>query len=92
MKLTNYRREDIETVVEAKKMVLHQLEVIEICNWTDDIEEAIIRTETALSLFQEIRRMKLEKSLGTKVDILAARLIAQGINAQAMRFTHKKAD
>lgn len=92
MKLTNYRREDVETVVEAKKMVLHQLEAIEICNWTDDIEDAIIRTETMLSLLQEVRRMKLENSLGTKLDILAARLIAQGINAQSMQFKHKKAD
>lgn len=92
MKLENYRRADVETVIELKKMVLHQIEAIEICNWTDDIEEAIIRTETMLSLLQEIRRMKLEKSLGTKLDILAARLIAQGINAQAMQFPHKKAD
>lgn len=92
MKLSNYRREDVEAVVEAKKMILHQIEAIEICNWMDDIEEAIIRTETMLSLLQEVRRMKLEKSLGSKMDVLAGRLIAQGINAQAMIFTHKKAD
>lgn len=92
MKLENYRRSDVEAVVELKKMVLHQLDAIEICNWTDDIDEAVIRTETTLALFKEVRRMKIENNIGTKVDALVARLIAQGVNAQAMQFTTKKAD
>lgn len=92
MRLTNYRPEDIETVIEIKKMVQHQIATIEVCNWTDEVEEAIVRTEDMLNNLHQIRKMKYEKVFDDNTNILVSRLKSQGINAQAFKFTHKKAD
>ncbi len=92
MKLTNYRPEDIETVIELKKMVQHQIGTIELCNWTDEVDEAIVRTEDMLNNLHQIRKMKYEKVLDDGTNILVAKLKANGIHAQAFKFTHKKAD
>lgn len=92
MKLQNYRKEDIELVVDLKKMALHQIEALEICNWTDDLDSAIVRIEILQETFKRLREMKYSKALGSRTEMLAAKLIAQGINAQAMQFANKKAD
>ena len=92
MKLANYRPSDIEVVIELKKMVQHQIGTIELCNWTDEVDEAIIRTEDMLNNLHQIRRMKYEKSIDDGTNILVARLKAQGVHAQPFKFTHKKTD
>lgn len=92
MKLENYRPEDIETVIEIKKIVQHQIGTIELCNWTDEVDEAIIRTEDMLNNLHQIRKMKYEKVFDDNPNILVSRLKAQGIDVQAFKFTHKKAD
>lgn len=92
MKLANYRPLNIEVVLELKKMVQHQIGTIELCNWTDDLEEAIIRTEDMLRNLEMLRQMKYEKVLDDGTNYLVARLKAQGVHAQPFKFTHKKTD
>lgn len=92
MKLTNYRRQDIERAADLKKMAMHQIKALELCNWTDDMEEAVFRAETLLEMFKQVRVMQHMKRADSSTHVLAEKLIAQGINEQAMIFTHKKAD
>lgn len=92
MKLENYRPSDIETVVEVKKMVQHQIGTVELCNWTDQIEEAITRTEDLLNNLHLLKKMRFEKLIDDKANAFVEVLKAQGITAQAFKFTHKKTD
>ncbi|GKV70236.1 hypothetical protein NCCP2716_27340 [Sporosarcina sp. NCCP-2716] len=92
MKLANYRRSDIEQAIELKKMIQHQISTIEMCNWTDQLEEAILRTENVLQNLQLLRQMKMEKVLDNRENMMVAKLKSQGVNAMAFRFTHKKTD
>ncbi|WP_432355273.1 hypothetical protein [Sporosarcina sp. A2] len=92
MKLENYKSTDIECAVELKKMIQHQIGTIELCNWTDEVDEAIIRTEDMIRNLELLRKMKMERILDDGTNMLVARLKAQGVNAQAFKFTHKKAD
>lgn len=92
MKLENYRRSDIERAVDLKKMAAHQIEAIELCNWTDDMEEAVFRAETLLEIFRQVRVMQHMKRADSSVHALASKLTAQGIHAQAYFMAKKKAD
>lgn len=92
MKLEDYRRSDIDLAIERKKWIQHQIEMIEKCNWTDDVEEAMVRTEDMLRNLQLLRQMKVEKVLDNRENMMVAKLKAQGVNAMAFRFTHKKTD
>lgn len=92
MKLANYCSTDIEEAVELKKMIHIQIENIKRCNWTDEIEEALIRTDDLKNNLVKLREIKIERVFHDGTNILVSKLKAQGINAQALKFTHKKAD
>lgn len=92
MKLANYFSTDIEEAIEIKKMIEIQIEKIKRCNWTDEIEEALIRTDDLKNSLSKLREMKIERVLNDGTNLLVAKLKAQGINAQALKVTHKKAD
>lgn len=91
MKLGNYQPQDMESVIEFKKLIQHHIEKIEQCNWTDEIDEALIRSENLQKCLVQLRKMKMEKVLDGS-NFLAEKLKAQGINAVSFKFTHKKAD
>ncbi|VDG98868.1 Uncharacterised protein [Lysinibacillus sphaericus] len=92
MKLANYFSTDIEEAIEIKKMIHIQLENIKRCNWTDEIEEALIRTDDLKNSLSKLREMKIERVLDDGTNSLVSRLKSQGVYAQAFKFTHKKAD
>lgn len=92
MKLANYFSTDIEEAIELKKMIHFQIENIKRCNWTDEIDEALIRTDDLKNSLSKLREMKIERVLNDGTNLLVAKLKAQGINAQAVKFTHKKAE
>lgn len=92
MKLENYKSEHIDDVVELKKLIQHQIENIEKCNWLDQVDEAIIRTLNVYESLQKIRVMKNEKQYDSKLSFLAAMLQGQGCNVHAIKFSHKKTD
>ncbi len=92
MKLENYFSTDIEEAIELKRMIDFQIENIQRCNWTDEIDEALIRTDHVMKSLSKLREMKIVRVLDDGTNLLVSRLKAQGINAQAVKFTHKKAD
>ncbi|BAQ11350.1 hypothetical protein OXB_2879 [Bacillus sp. OxB-1] len=92
MKLENYRKEDIEEVIELKKMAQHQINKVELHNWTDDIDKAINRTLALYQLFSKIRSLKNAQSDERKMEFLAAKLAMGGIQVQSIHFGHKKTD
>ncbi|QTD41949.1 hypothetical protein [Sporosarcina sp. Te-1] len=79
-------------VIEHKKMIQHQLDNIERCNWTDEIDDAIVRTLSVYESLQKIRVMKNEKHCDSKMNFLAAMLQGQGVKVQVVHYGHKKTD
>lgn len=88
MKQTNYRRDDIADALETKRMILHQLEKIEVNLWTDDIEAAIQRTADMHLALVKLTRMQSSK----RVENICSLLNAHNYGVQIINFKRKKAD
>ncbi len=88
MKLENYRKEDVDEAIEARREALHHLMAAEKYLWTDDIEEAIKHTvDMHLSLI-ELNKMQSRKRL----DDLIAEFKGDGITIEIKAFKRKKTD
>ena len=88
MKLENYKRDDITDALEIKKLILHQLEQIEMNVWTDDIDTAIQRTVDMHLMFVNHTRMQSSKRIENICNVLKM----HNIGVQIINSKHKKAD
>ncbi|MHC8517034.1 hypothetical protein [Sporosarcina sp. ITBMC105] len=92
MREQDYKSEDIEEVIELKGMALKQLEAIERCIWTDNVNEATARITHLYQCMQRVRVMKNAKTDERNFSYLLAKLSAMGVNAHSIKFVHKKTD
>ena len=92
MRLEDYKSSDIEDVLERKGMALHQLEAIERCIWTDNMNEACARIANLHESMQKVRVMKNEKTDEKNFSFLMNKLMAAGVHSTVIHFEHKKTD
>ena len=88
MKLENYKRDDITDALEIKRMILHQLEQIEMTVWTDDVDASIQRTVDMHLMFVNLTRLQSSKRL----EDAFRKAGMNGIHVSLINFGHKKAD
>lgn len=88
----NYRSEDIGTVLEMRREVLHHLEQIEMHLWTDNLQEASRRAVEMHRTIAKIHDLKMGKQHESAMNQLFQSLNANGIHVQMVNFPHKKTD
>ncbi len=93
MNVETYMKEDMENVLELKKMALQQLKAIELCLHNDSIEEATARGFHLFEQLRLIRKMK-HATQENKMDFgfLMNKLQAGGTKAHLVNFGHEKTD
>lgn len=92
MKLENYKRTDLEDALDMKRMALHQIEQIEKCIWTDDVDQAAVRAFNLYETMKKLGDMKQAKREEENFSFLLNKLMASGVHASIIHFEHKKTD
>ncbi|MEK3935974.1 hypothetical protein MKY41_11655 [Sporosarcina sp. FSL W7-1349] len=92
MKLENYKRTDIEDVLDMKRMSLHQIEQIEKCLWLDEIDQGMVRAYNLFQTLSRIRDLKVSKKKGSGMTLLINKLNEDGVACCSIKFEHKKTD
>lgn len=92
MSLENYKRTDLEDVLDMKQMALHQIKQIERCLLADEVDQGAVRAHNLFTTMKKLGDMKQEKQDEKNFSFLLNKLMASGVHASIIHFEHKKTD